>query len=88
MMKSINKNNLHNRIIELEKENLVLKLSEERFSKAFHINSNLMAIFEFESRKFIDVNQKFLDTFQLTKEEVIGKTEKDINIFDADTRKK
>lgn len=80
--------NNKNVIFGVSKDISELKLSEEKFSKAFHLNSNLIAISEFETGKYIDVNQKFLDLFQLTRDEVIGKTSVEINIFDEKTRNK
>lgn len=58
-----------------------IKLSEEKFSRAFHLNSSLMAISNFETDKFIDVNKTFLNTLGFSKEEVIGNTSKSLNIF-------
>jgi PAS domain S-box-containing protein len=58
-----------------------LKLSEARFSQAFHSNAVLMALSQEESGEFIDVNQAFLDTLGYKREEIIGKTAKDLNIF-------
>ncbi|MFZ4549389.1 MAG: PAS domain S-box protein, partial [Bacteroidales bacterium] len=57
-----------------------IKLSEEKFSKAFQSNSVLMAISTLEG-KFIDVNHKFLNAFGYTREEIIGNTAKDLNMF-------
>jgi len=79
--------NNQNVIFGISKDISELKLSEEKFSKAFHINSNLTAISEFETGKYIDVNQKFLDTFQLKRDEVIGRTSVELNLFEATTRK-
>lgn len=65
-----------------------IKISEERFSKAFHNNASLMAISAVETGKYIEVNQKFLDTFHLKREEVIGKTSVDLKIFTPETSEK
>ncbi|MEI6694900.1 MAG: CHASE domain-containing protein [Bacteroidota bacterium] len=58
-----------------------IKLSEEKFSKAFHSNSALMAISGFEDGVFIDVNDVFMTTLEYSREEIIGKTAKDLNLF-------
>lgn len=63
-----------------------LKLSEEKFSKAFYITSNPTAISEFETGKYLDVNEAFLKTFGLKKEEVIGKTSVEVGILTPKTR--
>ncbi len=58
-----------------------LKLSEEKFSKAFHSNSALMALSLFKTGTFIDVNNSFLKTLGYKKNEIIGKTAKELKIF-------
>jgi diguanylate cyclase (GGDEF)-like protein/PAS domain S-box-containing protein len=58
-----------------------IKLSEEKFSKAFHSNSIPMALSYFESNAFLDVNEAFLETLGYTREEVIGKTAIELHIF-------
>jgi PAS domain S-box-containing protein len=58
-----------------------LKLSEEKFYKAFHSNSNLMLISEFPEIKFVEINKTFLDVLGFKKEEVVGKNPKELNII-------
>ncbi len=58
-----------------------IKQSEERFAKAFQAGSNLMAISEMESGLFINVNDSFLQTTGYTRDEVIGKTAQELNLF-------
>jgi len=58
-----------------------IKLSEEKFSKAFHSNSMPMALSYFESSKFIDINDAFLETVGYSREEVIGRSAIELNIF-------
>ncbi|MCX6267386.1 MAG: PAS domain S-box protein [Bacteroidetes bacterium] len=57
-----------------------IKLSEEKFSKAFHSNSALMAISD-EDGCFIDVNDSFVDTLGYTRNEIIGKTSIELDLF-------
>jgi PAS domain S-box-containing protein len=66
--------NGRNVIYGISKDISDVKLSEEKFSKAFHNNANLMAISLFETGEYLDVNETFLNTFHLKREEVIGKT--------------
>ncbi|MEI6062547.1 MAG: CHASE domain-containing protein, partial [Bacteroidota bacterium] len=61
-----------------------IKISEEKFSKAFHSNSALMAISGFEDGVFMDVNECFIRTLGYSRDEIIGKTSVDLRLF-ADT---
>jgi diguanylate cyclase (GGDEF)-like protein/PAS domain S-box-containing protein len=66
-----------------------IKLSEEKFSKIFQSNSVLMALSGFDDGIYIDVNDLFLKTLGFMREEVIGKTSRELHLFsDADQRKK
>ncbi|MEI7481970.1 MAG: PAS domain S-box protein [Elusimicrobiota bacterium] len=58
-----------------------IKLSEEKFSKAFHSNSALMAISNIDDGRFMDVNQAFLKTLGFSRDEVIGKTSAELQLF-------
>jgi len=58
-----------------------LKLSEEKFSRAFHLSSVLMAISTVEDGRYLEVNESFLKTLELDREEVIGKTSTELNLF-------
>ncbi|MCW1712555.1 MULTISPECIES: EAL domain-containing protein [Synergistaceae] len=58
-----------------------LKLSEEKFSKAFEASGALMAISDEKEGVYIDVNRTFCETLGYAKEEVIGKSSKDLNLF-------
>ena len=64
-----------------------VKLSEEKFSKAFQSNSALMAISRLEDGTFLDVNAVFLKTLGFTREEVIGRKSTELRLFaDPDQR--
>src|SRR5262249_15672591 len=56
--------------------------SEERFSKAFHSSPQPMSISSFEEGRYIDVNERFLEVTGYTREEVIGRTSLDLNIWE------
>jgi diguanylate cyclase (GGDEF)-like protein/PAS domain S-box-containing protein len=58
-----------------------LKLSEEKFSKAFHASAALMGITYVNSGEFLDVNEAFLNTLGFTREEVIGHTSLELGLF-------
>ncbi|MFZ4724888.1 MAG: PAS domain-containing protein, partial [Paludibacter sp.] len=59
-----------------------MKQSEEKFSKAFQAGSNLMAISTVNTGRYLEVNDLFLEVMEFTKEEVIGKTTLELNLFD------
>jgi PAS domain S-box-containing protein len=59
-----------------------IKLSEEKFSKAFQSNSAMMAITGFVDGVFIDVNETMVRTLGYEHNELIGKRISDIKIFD------
>lgn len=54
----------------------------EKFNSLFENNPALMAVSSATDRKFIDVNAAFLNTLGFKKEEVIGKTSEDLNLFE------
>lgn len=58
-----------------------ISLSEEKFAKAFNSNFVMMAIANVEDDRYIDVNTTFLKILGYTREEIIGKTFRDIGIF-------
>ena len=58
-----------------------IKLSEEKFSKAFQSNSALMALSHFEDGTYIDVNDTFLKTLGFSRDEVIGKKSTELYLF-------
>lgn len=66
--------------VRLEAERII-KLSEEKFSKAFENNSVMMTISTFDEGKYLDVNDTFLKVTGLNRDEVIGKTSAELNIF-------
>lgn len=68
---------------ELEITNIIdsLKASEEKFSKAFHTSPDSININRLHDGLYLDVNNGFCNLTGLTKEEVIGKTSAEINIW-------
>ena len=59
-----------------------LRLSEEKFRKAFLSNPGIACISTIDEGEFIDVNEKFCKSIGWKSEEVIGKTSKELNIFE------
>ncbi|MDD4384866.1 MAG: PAS domain S-box protein [Bacteroidales bacterium] len=58
-----------------------IRLSEEKFSKAFENNAVMMTISAFYDGRFMDVNETFLKVTGLKKEQVIGKKSHELNLF-------
>ena len=58
-----------------------LRLSEEKFSKAFRSSPDSMTITTFASGLFIDVNDSFLSMLGYSQSEVIGQTVPQLNIW-------
>lgn len=67
----------HVRIGKLAEE--ALRLSEERFSKAFNANPCMMTITRLSDNKIIDANDSFLRTLGYEIEETLGRTSIELN---------
>lgn len=52
----------------------ILRLSEERFSKAFHFSPCMMAIISLPEFRYVDVNQHWLNVVGCTRDDVVGRT--------------
>ncbi len=59
-----------------------LRLSEERFSKAFNACPGPMSISTFPDGRYIDVNEAFLQVLGYRREEVIGFAKSELHIWD------
>lgn len=73
--------NSHN-ITEQTNSNLALKESEEKFKQIFLTSPDYVTISNIEDKTYIDVNENFLAKSGYTREEIIGKTSIEINIWD------
>lgn len=58
-----------------------IKLSEEKFATAFHFNSAMMAISYFDGGSYIDVNNTMCESLGYSREELVGSTNKALNLF-------
>ena len=56
-------------------------LSEEKFSKLFHLNPSASGLSDMHTHHYIEVNEAFYSLFGYNKNEVIGKTAFDLGIF-------
>lgn len=68
-------------ITENKKAEEELRESEEVFSKAFQSNPCVLTITRGADNCMIDVNEAFLSLFGYAREEIIGHTSKELNIF-------
>lgn len=70
-----------------EHANEALGLSEEKFHKAFRSSPDWLVISTLEDGFYIDVNEAFLETTGYRRDEVIGRTSKELGIW-ADPEKR
>jgi PAS domain S-box-containing protein len=69
-------------IAERKQAEAELCLSEERFSKAFNACPSPMSISTFPDGRYIDVNEAFLQVLGYRREDVIGFTRSELNIWE------
>ncbi|MES2693680.1 MAG: PAS domain-containing protein, partial [Verrucomicrobiota bacterium] len=55
--------------------------SEERFTRMFRYNPTAMACTNAEPGRLLDVNDRFLETFGYTREEVVGRTTRELDLW-------
>ncbi len=65
----------------VSKDITALKLSEEKFSKAFASNPMALTISRLDTGRLIDVNPRFEDITGFSREEIIGKRAIDIGVW-------
>jgi PAS domain S-box-containing protein len=58
-----------------------LRQSEERFAKIFYNSPDAISIIRKRDHLYLDVNQKFLDLIEYSREEVIGRTPWQLNLL-------
>lgn len=74
-------------VTERKKAEHALKESEERFSKAFHANPAPMCISDIKTGRFLDANERWLSLIGYTREELVGATSLELNMYaDPGTR--
>ncbi len=77
-----------NDITELKLRDQKLKQSEDLFYTTFQLNHNIMSITTIEDGTFIEVNKTFLDVLGYEREEVIGRTTKELGLISFQARPK
>jgi PAS domain S-box-containing protein len=70
-----------NKGLEREQTEEALRKSEERFSKAFNLNPSPMSITKVGDGRFLAVNESFLRVLGFKREEVIGLTPLELNLY-------
>jgi len=58
-----------------------LETSEEKFSKVFQANPALMIVSTIEESRILDVNKSFLSTLGYSRDEVIGRTTVELDLY-------
>jgi two-component system, sporulation sensor kinase E len=79
-LKSVNKM-LEQEIDERRQVEQELRLSEERFAKAFRSSPVPMCILTLSDGRFIDVNESFINAFEFERRQIIGKTPEGLAIW-------
>lgn len=76
-------------VTEQRQAETALRLSEEKFSRAFRASPDPISITTLAEGRFFEVNDRFLSTFEFQRDEVIGHTVLEINLWAdlADRRK-
>ena len=73
--------NLIEKSVEKRKSDISVRKSKEKFSKAFQFSLNGIAIIRFINQAFLDVNEIFIKTVGYSREEIIGKTNNELNLW-------
>ncbi|MTI81230.1 MAG: PAS domain S-box protein [Firmicutes bacterium] len=68
-------------ISERKKMEEALRLSEERFSKAFNYSPVSMSIYALDTKKYIAVNESWLKMYGYSSDEIIGHSGEDIKVW-------
>lgn len=72
---------LEEKAAQLEQANLGLRQSEEKFSRAFRSTPDSVTITTLAEGRYIDVNDGFSRLTGFSREEVIGRTARDLNVW-------
>lgn len=62
---------IHTNITERKQTEIALRDSEEKFSKAFYHNANLMALVDLEHMTLLDVNEAYCQKMEYSREELL-----------------
>ncbi|XDD51227.1 PAS domain S-box protein [Leptospira sp. WS92.C1] len=59
-----------------------LERSKDLFQKLFQLIPSSLVVTDFETRKIVNINERFLELIKLKREDVIGKTTSEIHVWD------
>ena len=62
--------------------------NEEKFNALFRLSPFGISLADVETRTIVDVNENYMKTFGYTREELIGKTNAELNLIDEEPRAK
>jgi diguanylate cyclase (GGDEF)-like protein/PAS domain S-box-containing protein/putative nucleotidyltransferase with HDIG domain len=65
----------------LSKDISLLRETVNKFEKSFYKNPAIMAISDYFTNKYININDAFIDKLGYSKEEIIGKTSEELMLF-------
>lgn len=67
-------------ITELKEAEQALRLTEDKFSKAFYNNQTMMAIMSFKDRVLVDLNDEFANVLSCERKDLLGKSADVLNV--------
>ncbi|MEP7211834.1 MAG: PAS domain S-box protein [Acidobacteriota bacterium] len=70
-------------VSERKKAEMVLRESEERFAKAFNASPLVVTITSLRTGKLTEINQTFVDVTGYSREEAIGRSTDELNLWDT-----
>ena len=70
-------------VSERGKRDSELRASEERFQKIFHNSPDMIAIVSIADDKFIEINQKFIAALGYSREEILERSPRELNLWPA-----
>jgi PAS domain S-box-containing protein len=68
-------------ITEQKRAEELLHASEEKFAKAFNLSPHFITITSLDDGRFVEVNDSFLEMSGYTREEIIGRTADELNLW-------
>ncbi|HZV44954.1 MAG TPA: PAS domain S-box protein, partial [Saprospiraceae bacterium] len=71
-----------------KKQENVLEENEEKFNALFQLSPFSISLADAETRRMVDANENYIKTFGYPREELIGKTNAELNLIDEGVRSK